>query len=68
MKNSQSQPETYLAYLVRLWKVNQDEQCCWRVSIEDPFTGERHGFVNVNAFIAFIKEKTEGVPGKDLEK
>lgn len=68
MKNSVSQPETYLAYLVRLWKVDLDEHCCWRVSIEDPFTGERHGFANVSAFIAFLMEKTEGYPGPDQER
>ena len=34
----------YLAYMLRLWQVNDDGKPVWRASVESPHTGERHGF------------------------
>jgi hypothetical protein len=48
----------YLAYLLRLWRVNTDEGPVWRASLENPHTGERHGFANLELLFAFLEEKT----------
>jgi hypothetical protein len=61
----------YLAYLLRLWQVNTDEGPVWRASLENPHTGERHGFANLERLFAFLEEKTaelaQGeVPAKDI--
>jgi hypothetical protein len=49
----------YLAYLLRLWRVNDDGKPVWRASLESPHTGERHGFANLEMLFAFLEEKTE---------
>ena len=54
-----NQPPAYLAYMLRLWQVNQQGQPVWRASLESPHTGERRGFANVAQLLAFLQEKTE---------
>jgi len=53
----------YLAYLLRLWRVNDDGKPVWRASLESPHTGERHGFANLELLFAFLEEKTEDCTG-----
>jgi hypothetical protein len=53
----------YLAYLLRLWRVNDDGKPVWRASLESPHTGERHGFANLERLFAFLEEKTEDCTG-----
>jgi hypothetical protein len=48
----------YLAYLLRLWRVNDDGKPVWRASLESPHTGERRGFANLELLFAFLEEKT----------
>ena len=48
----------YLAYLLRLWQVNDEGKPVWRASLESPHTGERHGFANLEMLFAFLEEKT----------
>ncbi|MFB0535714.1 MAG: hypothetical protein ACETWR_12120 [Anaerolineae bacterium] len=48
----------YLAYLLRLWQVNDDGKPVWRASVENSHTGERHGFANLDLLFAFLEEKT----------
>ncbi len=48
----------YLAYMVRLWRTEGDEEPVWRASVESPHTGERHTFAKVELLIAFLREKT----------
>ena len=46
------------AYMLRCWEVRSLEPECqavWRFSLEDPHTGERFGFANLNALIAFLE-------------
>lgn len=47
----------YLAYLLRIWQVNDAGKFAWRASLEDPHTGERQGFPNFDALIAFLWEQ-----------
>ena len=47
----------YLAYLLRLWHVKNAGRWIWRASLEDAHTGERQGFVSLEALIAFLWEK-----------
>jgi hypothetical protein len=50
----------YLAYLLHLWRVNDDGKPVWRASLESPHTGERVGFGSLEALFAFLVEKTGG--------
>jgi hypothetical protein len=55
-----TQPPRYLAYLVRLWQVQDRGVFVWRASLEDAHTGERHGFSDMKSLFAFLAEQTAG--------
>jgi hypothetical protein len=52
----------YLAYMLRLWQVNDGGNSVWRASVESPHSGERHGFANLELLFAFLEEKIEIQP------
>jgi hypothetical protein len=52
MKTIQSD---YHSYLLRLWRVKEDGDD-WRASLEDVVTGELHGFTDLGALMAYLKE------------
>lgn len=49
----------YQSYLLRLWRVNggQDD---WQASLESTHTGERRGFGDLEAMLAYLKRETAG--------
>jgi len=56
------EPQCYLSYLLRLWQITSGGELVWRVSLEDPRTGERIGFANLEALFAFLRQRTGVVP------
>jgi len=60
---------TYLAFLLKLWPVvsKSKSRFLWRASLENPYTGERHGFQDVETLIMFLKALTR-VEAHDQEK
>ncbi len=48
----------YFAYLLRLWQVAANSEVVWRASIEDPHTGERRGFSNLDRLFEFLRQRT----------
>lgn len=52
MKNTYA----YQAYLIRLWQ--EEEQGEWRATLENPHTGERKGFANLDSLITYLRAKT----------
>jgi hypothetical protein len=56
-------PKKYLAYLLRLWQVDENGRPVWRVSLEDPRTGERRGFASLEMLMKFLRDQT----GKEQE-
>ena len=52
MKNAHS-PD-YQAYLLRLWREAAD--LSYRAMLENPHTGERHGFANLTQLIVFLQQ------------
>jgi len=48
----------YRAYLLRLWETEDEGRCVWRASLEDPATGERHGFASLEALVAYLVRET----------
>jgi hypothetical protein len=48
----------YLAYMLRMWRVEAEDGPAWRASVESPHTDERHGFANLELLFAFLEEKT----------
>ncbi len=57
-KHNQKQPG-YRSYLLRLWCTEQAAPGWWRASVEDPHTGERIGFGNLEELFAFLMEQVE---------
>jgi hypothetical protein len=49
--------------MVRLWKVQSGGQPVWRVSLEDPHTGERKSFASLESLLAFFDEETKDSAG-----
>ena len=54
--NSTTESSRYQAYLLRLWLTGDDDTAVWRASLEDPRTGERRGFADVDSLLAFLSE------------
>lgn len=50
----------YLAYLLRLWC--EDDEATWRATLESAHTGERRGFADLAALLAFLNETTGSAP------
>jgi len=49
-----------MAFLVRLWQVDNHRHPIWRASIQDPHTGERLGFASLESLFAFLREQAGG--------
>jgi hypothetical protein len=56
----------YFSFLLRLWQVKQNGGRSWHASLEDPHTGERHGFTNLEMMMKFLIEQTQ--IGEDEKK
>jgi len=50
----------YLSFLLRLWRVRQNDNDIWRASLEDSRTGERRGFAGLEALTEFLSQLTQG--------
>jgi hypothetical protein len=57
-------PETYRSYLLRLWRGNRSGGTGWRASLEDPHSGERIGFGNLEQLFAFLMERAGADAGQ----
>lgn len=55
-----SEQQHYLAYMLRLWQINNGGEPVWRISLESPHTGERHGFGSLELLFAFLETQTSG--------
>jgi len=54
--NSSAETRRYHAYLLRLWQTGEDEAAGWLASLEDPRTGERRGFADLDSLFDFLNE------------
>ncbi len=53
-----SQTALRRSYLLRLWCSNTVEPLRWQASLEDPQTGERVGFANLDHLFAYLIGQT----------
>ncbi len=49
---------SYLAYLLRLWRVDEKGKTIWRASLQSPQTRERRGFASLDDLFDFLREQT----------
>ena len=51
-------PPSYRSYLLRVWEEqDQEAKHARRFSLENPRSGERHGFSNLAALVKFLEEE-----------
>jgi hypothetical protein len=66
--------DRYQAYLLRLWRAQSRGKWQWRVTIESPGTGERHGFGTLAELFTFLNDQTRqgtlpgGTGGQDVKR
>jgi hypothetical protein len=48
-----------LAYLIRLWRVDDGQRAIWRASLQDVRTGQRHGFADLDSACRFLRAQIE---------
>ena len=56
---------TYRAYLLRFWRDGPGQP--WRVALENPYTGRRHGFAGLELLQAFLVAELDG-PDSDCDR
>jgi hypothetical protein len=49
----------YLSFLLRLWQDKSEGKLIWRASLESPHDGERRGFSDIPALLAFLENMTK---------
>jgi len=49
----------YHSYLLRLWVDDTNGKQAWRISLENPFSGERRGFASLKDLCAYLKNKMQ---------
>jgi len=54
---TKQQPD-YISYLLRLWRVSDEEEAVWRASLESPHTGERLAFACLEDLFDFLRQQT----------
>jgi len=48
----------YHSFLIRLWKIKQEDVFVWRASLENPQTGEVLGFENLRVLFKYLETLT----------
>jgi hypothetical protein len=49
----------YLAYLLRLWQIQRNDEMVWIASLEDAHTHERHSFIELEPLITFLRQQIQ---------
>jgi hypothetical protein len=53
----------YIAYMLRLWRVNSTGLLGWQASLEDPHSGKQIGFADLTSLFSYLKDQM----GRDRE-
>lgn len=67
-------PPGYLSYLIRLWQVDSGgggaggTAAVWRASLQDPRSGERVGFANLDDLFDFLRREVTVEPDSEGEQ
>lgn len=58
-------PPRRLSYLLRLWRTDEPGNSSWQASLENPETGKRIGFANLEQLFAYLMDLIEGNLNKE---
>ena len=48
----------YKSFMLRMWRVKEQSEWVWRVSLECPETGKITGFQDLERLFSFLKEES----------
>ena len=57
-----SRRKGYVAYLLRLWQVQDKGKIGWRASLENAHSGEKLAFAQLDELVVFLRERTGLAP------
>ncbi len=57
----------YQSYLLRLWHAPGGAGQPWRASLQDTLSGERQGFADLEALLAYLRDQIEGESAPEEE-
>lgn len=57
--NLKSRPVHNRTFILRLWREAHPKTSSWRAILEDPSTGERIGFANIELLFSFLIEQSD---------
>ncbi len=52
--------KTYFSYLLRMWQFWRGNELVWMASLDDPHTGKRYTFTDLERLFAFLLTQTQG--------
>lgn len=61
------QPD-YRSYLLRLWRVSDDERPAWRAVLKSSRTGEEVGFGSLDALFRYLRSEAGLEPGENEQR
>ena len=64
-------PPRYRSYLLTFWEERSRDPSLpvvWRLSLEDPHSGQRHGFASLEALVAALEWEMVGTQAKENER
>ena len=50
--------KSYIAYMLRLWRVNSAGLLDWQASLEDPHSGKQIGFADLLSLFSYLTDQT----------
>ncbi len=56
------------SFLLRMWNVRENDHMVCRYSLESSHTGEKWGFADLDALVAFLHQQTIVVTGTLLDE
>lgn len=62
------EPPDYFSYLLRLWRVSDDEGPTWRAVLKSSHTGEEVGFGSMDDLFDYLRSETGLKPGKNEQE
>ena len=52
---NEANERSYQSYLLRIWRTGSYGERTWHCMLENPHTGQRHGFGDLDALCAFLQ-------------
>ncbi len=68
MTHAKTSNSQYQAYLLRIWRDDQrsKDDSPWRFSLEDPHTGARRGFQDLELLMTFLRAQIDAPLSQDV--